>query len=173
MDKLIKDGVVISKQEFLEMFPNVSFPLQIPYEDYGWFVVAPAPKPTYNETTEDVVEASPVFDVNHWIQQWEVVSLSPEQVATNEAAEAARLKALVPKSVTMRQARLALLENGLLSTVQQAIANMQGVEGDKARIEWEFSSEVVRDKQLVASLGAALSLAEEQLDALFTLAATL
>ena len=45
-------------------------------------------------------------------------------------------------TVTMRQARLALLQNNLLTQVSTAIAAMTGVEGDAARITWDFSSEV-------------------------------
>lgn len=78
-----------------------------------------------------------------------------------------------PQSVTMRQARLALLDAGLLATVNAAIAGMAGAAGDAARIEWEFSSEVQRDKTLVASMAAALGLSDAQLDALFIAAAAL
>lgn len=79
----------------------------------------------------------------------------------------------VPDVVTMRQARLALLQSGLLATVQAAVDAMPGGEGDAARIEWEFSSTVERSRPLVKSLAAALPLTEAQLDDLFRLAATL
>lgn len=76
----------------------------------------------------------------------------------------------VPESVTMRQARLALLNAGLLATVNTAIAAMPGASGDAARIEWEFSSEVFRHRTLVLSLGAGLGLTAAQLDSLFIVA---
>lgn len=79
----------------------------------------------------------------------------------------------VPDVVTMRQARLALLQHGLLSQVNTSIANMPGAAGDTARIEWEFSSTVERNRPLVQSLVGALGLTDAQLDDLFTLAATL
>lgn len=69
--------------------------------------------------------------------------------------------------VTMRQARLALLEAGLLSTVETAIANMAGVAGEAARIEWEYSSTMKRNQPLVAALSAVLGLTAAMLDALF------
>ncbi len=75
----------------------------------------------------------------------------------------------VPKTVSMRQARLALLQSGLLAQVDQAI--QQG--GDADKIAWEYATEVRRDDPLVQNLSAALSLTEAQLDALFTLAASL
>lgn len=81
--------------------------------------------------------------------------------------------AVVPASVTMRQARLALLQVGLLNTVNDAIAAMPGSAGEAARIEWEYSQEVQRNKALVQALAPALNLSEAQLDGLFALAATL
>lgn len=73
----------------------------------------------------------------------------------------------------MRQARLALLQYGMLTQVNTAVANMPGSQGDAARIEWEFSSTVERNRPLVQALGAALDLTDAQLDDLFRLAATL
>ena len=79
----------------------------------------------------------------------------------------------VPEAVTMRQARLALLSAGKLATVNAAIAGMTGAQGEAARIEWEFSSEVKRNQPLVLSMGQALGMSGGQLDALFTAAAKL
>ncbi len=79
----------------------------------------------------------------------------------------------VPVAVTMRQARLALLQAGMLATVNGAIAAMPGAAGDAARIEWEFSSEVQRHKPLVLALAPLLGLDDAQLDALFVQAASL
>ena len=79
----------------------------------------------------------------------------------------------VPQSVTMRQARLALLSANMLTTVNTAIANMPGTEGEAARIEWEYAHEVRRDSALVQSLIPALGMNDAGLDALFTAAAAL
>lgn len=79
----------------------------------------------------------------------------------------------VPAAVTMRQARLALLQSGLLAQVNSAVSAMPGAEGEAARIEWEFSATVERHRPLVESLGVALGLTDTQLDDLFRLAATL
>ena len=79
----------------------------------------------------------------------------------------------VPQTVTMRQARLALLQSGSLSAVNAAIAGMSGAMGEAARIEWEFSSEVKRNQPLVVALTPTLGFTSKQLDDLFILAATL
>ena len=85
----------------------------------------------------------------------------------------AKLSTLVPQVVTMRQARLALLDAGLLATVNDAVAAMTGNPGEAARIEWEYATEVSRNSPLVDALSAALSLDSVMLDNLFTTAASL
>jgi hypothetical protein len=70
---------------------------------------------------------------------------------------------------TMRQARLALSQQGLLATVQSNIEALP----EESQIEWEYAAVVERNSPLVASLGAALGLTETQLDDLFKLAITL
>ena len=79
----------------------------------------------------------------------------------------------VPQFVTMRQARLALLQAGKLATVNAVVAAMPGMAGDAARIEWEFSSTVERHRPLVEALGVSLGMTADQLDDLFRTAATL
>lgn len=79
----------------------------------------------------------------------------------------------VPSIVTMRQARLALLEAGQLAAVETAINALPEPQRSAARIEWDYSSEVHRDRAFVQTLGAALGLDSDALDALFTQAATL
>lgn len=79
----------------------------------------------------------------------------------------------VPRQVTMRQARLALLSAGLLQTVNDTITAMPGTQGEAARIEWEYALSVDIDSQLVQGLTAVLGLTTEQLDNLFTTASQL
>lgn len=81
--------------------------------------------------------------------------------------------AVVPRIVTMRQARLALLADGKLAAVETAINALPEPQRSAARIEWDYSSEVHRDRAFVQTLGAALGLDSDALDALFTQAATL
>ena len=80
---------------------------------------------------------------------------------------------LVPQEVTMRQARLALLENGLLANVQPAINSLPEPDKTKAQIEWEYSNALQRGNPFVAVLGAALGLSSQDLDDLFIQASAL
>lgn len=76
---------------------------------------------------------------------------------------------VTPSVVSMRQARLALLQSNLLSTVTAAIE--AGSEADK--ITWEYATEVRRDDSLVQNLAVSLGLTEEDVDNLFVLASSL
>ncbi len=79
----------------------------------------------------------------------------------------------VPSSVTMRQARLALLGAGLLDDVEAAIAALPSPQKEAARIEWEYATEVQRSSGLVPMMGAALGLDDAALDDLLIEAAAL
>lgn len=79
----------------------------------------------------------------------------------------------VPQSVTMRQARLAMLQAGILDDVEALIASMPGDDGRAARIDWEYALEVRRDWPLIAALAQQMSLTSEQVDELFIAAASI
>lgn len=75
--------------------------------------------------------------------------------------------AAVPQSVTMRQARLALLAAGKLADVDAAIATLPSPQKEAAEIEWGYASEVQRGSATVALIGIALGYDSDELDALF------
>jgi hypothetical protein len=95
----------------------------------------------------------------------------PENIAWPEMLEGET--APIPQSVTMRQARLALLSYGLLDDVEAVIITMNEPQRSQTQIEWEYAQTVERDNALVAALGPALGLDDPAIDSLFTLAATL
>jgi hypothetical protein len=90
-----------------------------------------------------------------------------------ELAPPTPIVVVVPRSITMRQARTALLNAGLLDTVDGLIAGMPEDAGKKARIDWDYSSEMMRDWPLVNTLAPALGLSSSQLDDLFIAAGKL
>ena len=79
----------------------------------------------------------------------------------------------VPRSITMRQARRALHQQGLLNTVNSAIDALPDPPKTDAKIEWEYSNEVQRYNGFVSSLAPMLGLTEQDIDNLFILGATL
>lgn len=77
------------------------------------------------------------------------------------------------QAVTMRQARLALHQTGVLANVDATIAQLPEPQRTAAQIEWDYSNAVERNSAFVAQLGPMLGLSETDIDNLFTLAATL
>lgn len=69
---------------------------------------------------------------------------------------------LIPKSITMRQARLYLLNLGLLDEVEVIVSK------NKAwQIEWEYANEVLRTNQLISALQQSLNLSDIDVDTMF------
>lgn len=152
--------------EIRAAFPNISFPSvmsEAAIQSTGLIPLTTTVPPTHDAATQAVEETAPVQIDGVWTQQWTVRDLTPEE-----------LKARVPTVVTMRQARLALLQAGLLSQVEAAIAAIEdAVQRQAVQIEWEYAAEVDMTHPWVQTLGAALGLTAEAMDALFEQAATL
>ena len=75
---------------------------------------------------------------------------------------------IIPQVITMRQARLQLLEVGLLDDVEALVALDR-----KSQIEWEYASEVYKESPLIESVKGALSLTDTQIDNMFVEASKL
>lgn len=140
--------------------------------------IPPAKTVTYSAPVEKTYrrEQQPQFDMfterlettrtetdTEIVDGWQVISLSAQE--QDEFLQGWRNFI----SSSMRQARLALKQQGLLATVQSNIDALP----EESQIEWEYAARVERKSPLVASLGAALGLTETQLDDLFKLAITL
>ncbi len=91
----------------------------------------------------------------------------------NTPASPVEVEPPVPRIVTMRQARLALLAAGKLPGVAAAISSLDSPHREAAQIEWEYAATVDRDAQLMALVAAALQLDDAALDELFSSAAGL
>ena len=79
---------------------------------------------------------------------------------------------IVPE-VSMRQARLALLKNNILTTVENIITNISGSYGQEAKITWEYATTVQRESSLTALVQQSLSLSDDQITDLFYTASLL
>lgn len=74
----------------------------------------------------------------------------------------------VPEVVTPRQAKIALLQAGLLDDVEAGIEAIADPAIKRlAQIEWEYAQEVRRDWPLLNQLAADMGMTDEQLDELF------
>jgi hypothetical protein len=78
----------------------------------------------------------------------------------------------VPQSVSMAQARQALMDAGLFDAIDGGLnALPDGPTKRKALTFWEYSPTVSRNGELVTMLAAQFGLTDKQLDALFLAAA--
>ena len=105
--------------------------------------------------------------------RWPSFRMNAERTGLEPIPPAPPAPPAAPSSVTMRQARLALLGAGLLDAVAAAIAALPSPQKEAAQIEWEYSQVVERNRPFVLTLGYALGLTDAQLDALFIAAAAL
>lgn len=89
-----------------------------------------------------------------------LVEMTPEEIDAhlNQSLPTAP----IPTVVTMRQARLALLEVGKLDDIEAMVAMLDR----SVQIEWEYAQTVERAHPIVASLG----MTDDELDGLFVLA---
>ena len=71
-------------------------------------------------------------------------------------------KSLIPKTITLRQARLYLLSIGLLDDLENII-----IQNRAYQIEWEYANQIERESPLVKILGQTLNLNDEQIDNMF------
>lgn len=110
-----------------------------------------------------------IIEVNVQTGEQTQREMTPEEIAALPGTQPVQ----IPTSVTMRQARLALLGAGLLDSVNAAIAAMPAHERSAAQIEWEYAQTVDRHSPFTQQLAAGLGLTDAQLDALFTTAASL
>jgi len=150
--------------------PNTSFPDGMTAEQYAEWDMVPVAvdsEPELDGVYKELETVGPTLVDGVWTQGWLVVDRDPEDVL--ETVEAQR-QGMRP---TMRQARLALLQQGLLSSVDAAIAGLPDGQREAAVIEWEYGSEVERLSPLVVGLMPALGMSEEEIDDLFVLAGTL
>lgn len=89
-----------------------------------------------------------------------------EEAIAKEVAK--RKEELKVKSITPRQARIALLRAGMLDAVNQAVANNR-----EWAITWEFATEVKRDDPMIAAVQALLGKTDADIDDLFTIGSKL
>ncbi|MCT7650931.1 hypothetical protein N5U19_08540 [Aliarcobacter butzleri] len=80
---------------------------------------------------------------------------TPEEIEAYE-------KSLIPKTITLRQARLYLLSIGLLDDLENIISQNRAYQ-----IEWEYANQIERESPLVKILGQTLNLGDTAIDNMF------
>ncbi len=72
-------------------------------------------------------------------------------------------KSLIPKTITLRQARLYLLSIGLLDDLENIISQNRAYQ-----IEWEYANQIEKESPLVSIMGQTLNLDDTAIDNMFT-----
>ena len=124
------------------------------------------PVPDFNSETqvvEPVVTETDTSITNGWSVR--------DKTAEELSAELEQWRSYA--QITMRQTRLALLQQGLLSSIDAAVAALPEPDKSAVTIEWEYAAVVERSSPWVISMATALGLSDVQIDDLFKLAATL
>lgn len=108
------------------------------------------------------------------IRQWMIDNDGSFTIAPYVPPTTEELRASMP-DLTARQLRLGLIGNGIMpSQVDTALNAMPaGAAKEMALVEWDYASSFRRLHPLIASVGAALSLTDAQIDAMWTAAASL
>ncbi|MDX0487693.1 hypothetical protein GOC53_28465 [Sinorhizobium medicae] len=128
------------------------------------------------EEDQYLSRANDPYGINPQIRQWlsenpnaPVHAYEPPPTATDE-----EIREAMPR-LTARQLRLGLLKNGFTQANVEAVLNAMPAGADKeaALIEWEYATEYKRTHPLIAMVGAALGLSDDQIDAMWAAAASL
>jgi hypothetical protein len=115
------------------------------------------------------IEGDAILGYSDWVLENDQYVRRP--LGTSEEISVFRYKQNVPTTISKRQAKLALLQVGLLDQVPALIAAIEDPINRKiAEIEWESATNIDRNHILVKTLSLSLGLTESALDDLFVLA---
>lgn len=119
-------------------------------------------------------EIFPVAEPLHWVDVDDDVQPHTHEWRDGAAVpipEPEPQAPVIPDVVTMRQARLALLQMGKLDDAEAAIAAIEDESLRRAaQIEWGYAHEIARGHPIVQQVAATLEISDADMDAFFTLA---
>jgi len=143
-----KASYLLTETDWIEL-NDVTDPSKLPYLTNKADFIA------YRQLLREIAVNPPIT-----VGQWPT---KPEEVWVYTQAELP-----VPQEITMRQARLELLNVGKLSDVDTALAAIPDEQQRQAaQIEWEYATVIERNAPLVQSLTPALGFTESEMDDLF------
>lgn len=124
----------------------------------------------YLSSPTDPYGANPAIRL--WMNQNPDAQVHPYVPPTPPTIE--EIRAAMP-TLTARQLRLGLVANSIAPSAVQATldAMPDGTDREMAQIEWEYATTFNRLHPLIASVGAALGLSDEQIDAMTAATASL
>ena len=101
--------------------------------------------------------------------QWILLPLRPSENHYWNNGEWILINPTIPESVSARQIRLWLINNGFqLAQVEQAINSIEDpIVRETVKVEWEYAPYVERNHPMLIPLAQALGLSENQVDQAF------
>lgn len=158
-----KNGTVYGSQQAIRNdMKEVSLPhfmSEALIAELGYVTVVELAVPEYDTATQYVVEGEVELVNGVPTKGYIVIDKSPEQIEAENVV-------VVPTEVTPRQARLALLDAGLLDEIEAL-----GKTDREFSIWFEYSLVIERNHPKVEALGESFGLTAEQIDGLFVAAA--
>jgi hypothetical protein len=112
---------------------------------------------------------------NHAARVLQLLGTAPASAlqALCDGTELPAMPPRVPREIANWRARAVLELAGLLSSVESALASMDGPEGIIVRHAWQSGAPLARRGPTVSALAPALGLSEEQVDSMFIQGAAL
>ena len=101
----------VSLQEFFSRHKNISFPAEIPFEDFGYAQVVATPQPEV-DFYHAAHELPPAVVEGVWTQQWEVVEVTrtPEEITAKQCSDILAQITALESQQTPRMLREAALD---------------------------------------------------------------
>ena len=151
-------------------FPQVSMPAELTdalISELGLEPMTVTAKPVFDPLTQRCNMDGGENDGDGWRTKWVIEVLDAPAIA-------ALRRASIPRTVTRRQARQALLLRGKLALVQPAIdAITDATQRGLMQIEWDDSLSFDRDRPSLIAIGTAIGYDSDGLDDIFIFANTL
>lgn len=174
-----KDGELFTEKQIKELNPYTSFTSIFNPIGLGYEPVLESPKPTITDLQIAEVLSTELDNNGVRISKWTIRDMFNDYTDSDgvfhskldleaQFLEQKRLSE-VPFKISMRQARLILLNVGLLTNIDAIISTL----GDAAKIEWEYATDIERTNPIVIEVTKLLNMTDRQMDDLFTAASKL
>ena len=101
----------VTLQEFFARHRNVSFPAEIPFDDFGYAQVVTVPQPEV-DFYHSAHELPPALVDGAWTQQWEIVEIqrTPEEITAKQRSDILAQITALESQQTPRMLREAALD---------------------------------------------------------------
>lgn len=132
------------------------------HDQSNWPLTHPDQYPRFYGTCDD--------DADTTIEGVVMVFQDTESATAQEQYETARaqeMKARLPKTATPVRLRLALLEMGLLDSVQTYFDSLDDTVKAKIAIIWEYSTEINKAHPVIQNMAQGMEMSEETVDEIF------